>query len=57
VACKKVYRMIVVRKRLAADRGQMRLFEEDRYFFYCQFAEYLYSILGILLLEKPGFSG
>jgi hypothetical protein len=34
VACKKSYRMIVVRKRLATDRGQMRLFEEYRYFFY-----------------------
>src|SRR3954453_20264621 len=34
VACKKVYRMIVLRKRLATDRGQMRLFEEYRYFFY-----------------------
>src|SRR4051812_32030769 len=34
VACKKSYRMIVLRKRLATDRGQMRLFEEYRYFFY-----------------------
>ena len=33
-ACKKSYRMIVVRKRLATDQGQMRLFEEYRYFFY-----------------------
>jgi hypothetical protein len=33
-ACRKSYRMIVVRKRLATDRGQMRLFEEYRYFFY-----------------------
>ncbi len=33
VACKKSYRMIVVRKRLATDMGQMRLFEEYRYFF------------------------
>ena len=33
-ACKKSYRMIVVRKRLATDKGQMRLFEEYRYFFY-----------------------
>ena len=32
--CKKSYRMIVVRKRLGTDRGQMRLFEEYRYFFY-----------------------
>jgi hypothetical protein len=34
VACKKSYRMIVLRKRLATDEGQMRLFEEYRYFFY-----------------------
>ncbi len=34
VACKKSYRMIVVRKRLGIDKGQMRLFEEYRYFFY-----------------------
>jgi hypothetical protein len=33
-ACKKSYRMIVLRKRLATDQGQMRLFEEYRYFFY-----------------------
>jgi hypothetical protein len=33
-ACRKVYRMIVLRKRLATDQGQMRLFEEYRYFFY-----------------------
>ena len=33
-ACKKSYRMIVLRKRLATDKGQMRLFEEYRYFFY-----------------------
>ncbi len=33
-ACKKNYRMIVLRKRLATDKGQMRLFEEYRYFFY-----------------------
>ena len=26
--------MIVVRKRLGTDKGQMRLFEEYRYFFY-----------------------
>jgi hypothetical protein len=26
--------MIVLRKRLATDQGQMRLFEEYRYFFY-----------------------
>jgi hypothetical protein len=34
VACKKSYRMIVLRKRLATDQGQKRLFEEYRYFFY-----------------------
>ena len=33
-ACQKSYRMIVVCKRLATDQGQMRLFEEYRYFFY-----------------------
>jgi hypothetical protein len=32
VACRKSYRMIVLRKRLATDQGQMRLFEEYRYF-------------------------
>ena len=34
VACKQSYRMIVLRKRLATDQGQQRLFEEYRYFFY-----------------------
>jgi len=34
VACKRSYRMVVVRKRLGHDRGQMRLFEEYRYLFY-----------------------
>lgn len=34
VACKKTYRMIVLRKRLGIDKGQMRLFEEYRSFFY-----------------------
>jgi hypothetical protein len=33
-ACKKSYRMIVLRKRLGIDKGQLRLFEEYRYFFY-----------------------
>jgi Transposase DDE domain group 1 len=33
-ACQKSYRMIVLRKRLGIDKGQMRLFEEYRYFFY-----------------------
>jgi Transposase DDE domain group 1 len=34
LACKKSYRMIVLRKRVGIDQGQMRLFEEYRYFFY-----------------------
>jgi len=34
VACEKAYRVIVLRKRLAREKGQMRLFEEYRYFFF-----------------------
>jgi len=34
VACRRSYRAIVLRKRLGTDRGQLRLFEEYRYFFY-----------------------
>jgi hypothetical protein len=34
VACKKSYRVVVLRKRLGIDKGQLRLFEEYRYFFY-----------------------
>lgn len=33
-ACKKTYRMVVVRKTIAVDQGQQRLFDETRYFFY-----------------------
>ena len=33
-ACRKSYRMIVLRKRVEVGKGQMRLFEEYRYFFY-----------------------
>jgi Transposase DDE domain group 1 len=33
-ACKRSYRLVVVRKKLGIDKGQMRLFEEYRYFFY-----------------------
>jgi Transposase DDE domain group 1 len=33
-ACRKSYRVVVLRKHLEIDRGQMRLFEEYRYFFY-----------------------
>ena len=34
VACERAYRVIVLRKRLAIEKGQLRLFEEYRYFFY-----------------------
>src|SRR5207248_11343957 len=34
VACKKSYRVIVLRKKLGIDKGQLRLFAEYRYFFY-----------------------
>jgi Transposase DDE domain group 1 len=34
VACKTSYRVVVLRKRLGIDRGQLRLFEEYRYFFF-----------------------
>jgi len=34
VACHRDYRVVVVRKRVATDQGQMRLFEEYRYYFY-----------------------
>jgi hypothetical protein len=34
VACKKAYRMIVLRKKLVAETGQLWLFEPDRFFFY-----------------------
>jgi Transposase DDE domain group 1 len=33
VACRRSYRVVVLRKRLGIDKGQMRLFEEYRYFF------------------------
>jgi Transposase DDE domain group 1 len=33
-ACRRIYRMVVLRKKLGIDQGQMRLFEEYRYFFY-----------------------
>ncbi|MHC4753114.1 MAG: IS1380 family transposase [Planctomycetota bacterium] len=32
--CRRAYRMIVLRKRLSVDRGQVLLWEETRYFFY-----------------------
>jgi hypothetical protein len=34
IACKRSYRVVVLRKRLAIEKGQLRLFEEYRYFFY-----------------------
>jgi hypothetical protein len=34
VACKKAYRVIVLRKKLVVEKGQLWLFEPDRYFFY-----------------------
>jgi len=34
VACRKSYRMVVLRKRVGVAKGQLRLFEEYRYFFY-----------------------
>ncbi len=33
VACKKTYRVVVLRKRLSMEKGQLALFEEYRYFF------------------------
>jgi len=34
VACRKSYRVVVLRKRLSREKGQLVLFEEYRYFFY-----------------------
>jgi hypothetical protein len=33
-ACRKTYRMVVIRKNLSREKGERRLFEEIRYFFY-----------------------
>ncbi|MBI1900264.1 MAG: IS1380 family transposase, partial [Planctomycetia bacterium] len=33
-ACRKAYRMIVVRKNISQEQGERRLFDEVRYFFY-----------------------
>jgi len=33
-ACKKTYRMVVVRKNLSVERGERKLFDDIRYFFY-----------------------
>src|SRR4029453_17263592 len=34
VACEKAYRVIVLRKKLIVEKGQLWLFEPDRFFFY-----------------------
>jgi hypothetical protein len=34
VACEKAYRLIVLRKKLVVEKGQLWLFEPDRFFFY-----------------------
>lgn len=34
VACEKVYRVVVLRKKLTVEKGQLWLFEPDRFFFY-----------------------
>lgn len=34
VACQKTYRLIVVRKNLTVEKGELRLFDDYRYFFY-----------------------
>jgi hypothetical protein len=34
VACQRAYRVIVLRKKLVVEKGQLWLFEPDRYFFY-----------------------
>jgi hypothetical protein len=34
VACAKAYRLIIVRKNLTVDKGEQRLFDDYRYFFY-----------------------
>src|SRR5262249_23767505 len=33
-ACQKTYRMVVVRKNITRERGELRLFDEVRYFFF-----------------------
>jgi hypothetical protein len=34
VACEKAYRVVVLRKKLVVEKGQLWLFQPDRYFFY-----------------------
>ena len=58
VACKRAYRVIVLRKLLATDKGQMRLFEKYRYFFFitndCEMtaAEVVHSANGLCNQEN-----
>jgi hypothetical protein len=33
-ACRKAYRLVIVRKNLAVDKGEQRLYDDYRYFFY-----------------------
>jgi Transposase DDE domain group 1 len=33
-ACRQIYRMVVVRKNISKEKGELRLFDEVRYFFY-----------------------
>src|ERR1700734_3946703 len=33
-ACRKTYRLVVVRKNLTVEKGEIRLFDDYRYFFY-----------------------
>ena len=33
-ACTRAYRMVVVRKNISVERGELRLFDQIRYFFY-----------------------
>jgi hypothetical protein len=34
IACRKTYRMVVVRKNISKEKGELRLLDEIRYFFY-----------------------
>lgn len=34
VACRQTYRMVVIRKNISREKGELRLFDEVRYFFY-----------------------
>jgi hypothetical protein len=49
VACEKAYRVIVLRKKLIVEKGQMWLFEPDRFFFYTSRGQDLRIIEGLEL--------